>query len=101
MTTNKFFLEDLQGELTRAFKWMARATELAQKGEFTCATYDLTVALQYMTKCQHIDDKFIDAQTSEEIDWNFFTLKALAQAKKEIKEELEEDAKTQKEDTND
>lgn len=87
MTTNKFFLEELQGELKRAFKWMAFATESAQKDDFNGANYDMTVALQHWIKCQNIRDKYIDNADAEEMNWKFFTTKALAIAKQEIKDE--------------
>lgn len=87
MTTNKFFLEELQGELKRAFKWMAFATESAQADKFQMATYDMTVAMQHWIKCQNIRDKYISDEDAEQMNWKFFTTKALAMAKKEIEDE--------------
>lgn len=87
MTTNKFFLEELQGELKRAFKWMAFATESAQKGDFNGANYDMTVALQHWIKCQNIRDKYISDEDAEQMHWKFFANRALAMAKKELEDE--------------
>lgn len=87
MRTKEFFIENLQGELTRAFKWMADATEYAKKGDFQMATYTMTNALQYWIKCQHTRDRFISDEDAEKIHWDFFTHKALELAKKEKQEE--------------
>lgn len=83
----QFFLDELQGELKRAFKWMASATESAQTGDFRCATYDMTIALQYWIKCQNIRDKYIDDSDAENINWKYFTNKSLVIAKREIEQE--------------
>ncbi len=87
MQTNTFFLQDLQGQLARAFKWMGKATKCSQEGDFYMAVSDLTTALEYWTRCQHLRDSFIKDSDAEQIDWKFFTTKALAMAKKELQEE--------------
>lgn len=91
MKTNSFILEDLQGELKRAFKWMAQATEAAKQGDFSTANYDMTVALQHWNRCQHISDKFIDEEDAEEMHWDFLTLRALTTAKQELAKELKDE----------
>lgn len=87
MTTKTFFLEELQGELKRAFKWMADATKQSQQGDFQQATYAMTIALQHWIKCQNIRDKYISDEDAEQMNWKFFSTKALAMAKQELKEE--------------
>lgn len=87
MTTKEFFIENLQGELTRAFKLMADATEYAKKGNFKMAAYTMTTALQYWIDCQHTRDRFISDEDAEKMHWDFFTNKALELAKKEKQEE--------------
>lgn len=84
---NNFFLDRLQNELKYAFKWMAFATESAQKGDFNGANYDMTIALQYWIKCQNIRDKYIDDSDAENINWKYFTNKSLVIAKREIEQE--------------
>lgn len=91
MKTNSFILEDLQGELKRAFKWMAQATEQAKQGDFSTANFDMTVALQHWNRCQHIKDKFISDDDAEEMHWDFFTNRALAMAKQEVAKELKDE----------
>lgn len=87
MTTKVFFIEELQGELKHAFKWMADATKQSQQGDFQSATYDMTIALQHWIKCQNIRDKYISDEDAEQMHWKFFSTKALAMAKQELKEE--------------
>lgn len=87
MAIKTFFLEELQSELKCAFKWMAQATESAKQGDFSAANYDMTVAFQHWNRCQHISDKFIDEEDAEKMHWDFFTNRALAMAKQELKEE--------------
>ena len=87
MTTKTFFLEELQGELKRAFKWMADATKNSQEGNFQQATYCMTIALQHWIKCQNIRDKYISDEDAEQMHWGFFANRALAMAKHELKEE--------------
>lgn len=83
----QFFLDELQGELKRAFKWMATATESAQEGDFRNSEYAMTVALQHWIKCQNIRDKYIDDSDAESINWKYFTNKSLVLAKREIEKE--------------
>ena len=78
--------EELQSELKRAFKWMAFATESSQFGDFNCANYDMTIAIQHWIKCQNIRDRYISDEDNKQINWRFFTTKALAMAKKELKD---------------
>lgn len=87
MQTKTFFLEQLQGELMRAFKWMGEATKFAQEGNFQMAAYDMTVAMQHWIKCQNLRDRYIKDEDAEELDWKFFTKKAIVMARKELKEE--------------
>ena len=87
MTQKVQDLQRLQDELTRAFKWMARATQNCQNGGFSSAVYDMTIALQHFTSCQHIDDKYVDADLFDSVDWKFFTNKALVMAKQELKKD--------------
>lgn len=89
MNAKTYFLENLQNELKFAFKWMAFATEAAQKGDFNSANYDMTVALQHWIKCQNIRDRYVDNAVADEMNWKFFTTKALAMAKQELKEDNE------------
>lgn len=91
MTTKAFFIEDLQGELTRAFKWMAQATEQAKHGDFSTANFDMTVALQHWNRCQHIKDKFISDEDAEQMHWDFLTLRALTTTKQELAKELKDE----------
>lgn len=91
MTTKAFFIEDLQGELTHAFKWMAQATEQAKHGDFSAANFDMTVALQHWNRCQHIKDKFISDEDAEQMHWDFLTLRALTTAKQEVAKELKDE----------
>lgn len=83
----QFFLDELQGELKHAFKWMATATESAQEGDFRASTYAMTVALQHWIKCQNIRDKYIDDSDAENINWKYFTNKSLVIAKRETEQE--------------
>lgn len=85
--SKKYFLDELQGELKRAFKWMATATESAQEGDFRDSTYAMTVALQHWIRCQSIRDKYIDDSDAESINWKYFTNKSLVIAKREIEQE--------------
>ena len=87
MTDKTFFLEELQGELKRAFKWITQATEDSQIGDFQSATYCMTLALQHWIKCQNIRDRYIPDEDAEQMHWKFFSTKALAMAKKEIENE--------------
>ena len=82
-------LEQLQKELARAFEWMGKATADARKGNFGCANFCMTIALQHWATCQHYEDKYIDYDLAEEVDWKFFTTRALAMAKKELETEGE------------
>lgn len=77
-------LDNLQQNLTYAFKWMAMATEQSKEGNFDMAAYNMATALQYWQHCQHIKDKYIDEDVADSLDWNFFTNKALDLAKKEL-----------------
>ena len=86
---NTIALEQIQSELKYAFKWMARATDLAKQGEFSAASYAMTVAQQHWNNCQHQQDKYIDADESEKIHWDFITAKALELANKELQDEQE------------
>lgn len=86
---NTFALEQIQSELKYAFKWMARATDLAKQGEFSSAAYAMTVAQQHWNNCQHQQDKYIDVDESEKIHWDFITAKALELANKELQDEQE------------
>lgn len=83
----KFFLDELQGELKRAFKWMATATESAQEGDFCGSAYAMTVSFQHWIKCQNIRDKYIDDSDAESMNWKYFTNKSLVLAKREIEKE--------------
>lgn len=91
MTTETFFLTELQSDLTRAFKWMAKATQEAQEGELGSANQSIMFALEYWMKCQHVKDKFITDEVAEKINWKFFTLRALSNAKKEYRQEFEDE----------
>lgn len=91
MTTKAFFIEDLQGELTRAFKWMAQATEAAKQGDFSTANLDISIAAQHWNRCQHIKDKFISDEDAEQMHWDFLTLRALTTAKQELAKELKDE----------
>jgi len=80
-------LEYMQNELKYAFKWMARATDLAKQGEFSGATYAMTVAQQHWNNCQHCQDKYINDDDAKQIHWDFFATKAMAMAKEELAKE--------------
>lgn len=84
-----YALEQIQEHLKYAFKWMARAADLAKQGEFSGATYAMTVAQQHWNNCQHERDKYIDEDEAEKIHWDFITAKALELAHKELKDEQE------------
>lgn len=84
-----YALEQIQENLKYAFKWMARATDLAKQGEFSAASYAMTVAQQHWNNCQHERDKYIDDDEAEKIHWDFITAKALELANKELKDEQE------------
>lgn len=87
MTDKTFFLGRLQDELKLAFKWMAKATEDSQIGDFQSATYCMTIALPHWIECQSIRDKYISDEDAEQMHWKFFSTKALDMAKKEIENE--------------
>ena len=80
-------LERLQQELKYAYKWMARASEYAQKGQFNGSGYAITVALQRWMNCQHYQDTFENDDVYTGVDWKFFSEQAISMAKKELKEE--------------
>ena len=80
-------LDRLQQELKCAYKWMARATEYARQGEFNGSTYAMTVALQHWQNCQHYQDRFPNEEIYNNLDWKFFSNKAMAMAKNELEEE--------------
>lgn len=81
-------LEQIQSELKYAFKWMARATDLAKQGEFSGATYAMTVAQQHWNSCQHYQDKYIDEE--EKVNWGAIAAIAQGLANKELAEEENE-----------
>ena len=89
MSTKVYSLDRLQKELSRAFYWMGRATKEAQEGSFAGANTCMTIALQHWNSCQHIDDTQIDLDTTDSLDWKFFTKRALIMAKKELQEDGE------------
>ena len=66
---------------------MARTTECARNGEFNGSAYAMTVALQHWLNCQHYQDKFNNDEVYDGIDWKFFSNKAMAMAKQELKED--------------
>lgn len=80
-------LDRLQQELKYAFKWMARATEYSRQGEFNGSTYAMTVALQHWQNCQHYQDRFVDEDVYNKVDWKFFEKKAMQMAKEELEQE--------------
>lgn len=82
-------LDKLQKELARAFEWMGRATANARKGCFNSACFDMTIALQHWQNCQHYEDKYIGCESADEVNWKFFTTRALAMARKELEAEGE------------
>lgn len=82
-------LDKLQKELARAFEWMGKATEDARNGNFGVAAYCMTIALQHWQNCQHYEDKYIDCESADEVNWKFFATRALAMARKELEAEGE------------
>lgn len=89
MSAKTYTLDRLQKELSRAFYWMGRATQEAQEGSFAGANTCMTIALQHWNYCQHIDDTQIDLDTTDSLDWKFFTKRALIMAKQELQEDGE------------
>lgn len=82
-------LEILQREMTQAFKWMAKATQEAQQGDIPGAVYSMAIAMEYWMKCQHTQDKYLNDDENQKVEWKFFTNKAIAMAKQEINSEGE------------
>lgn len=82
-------LEYMQNELKYAFKWMAEATKAMEQGETSSATYCMTIAMQHWLKVQHDHDKYISDEDSDKIHWKFFTTRAIAMAKEEMRKEGE------------
>lgn len=80
-------LENLKQNLTYAYKWMAQATASAKQGDFNSANYEMTVALQYWARCQHIQDKHIEDEESDKIHWDFISTQALNEAKQMLEKD--------------
>lgn len=78
-------LEYVQHELMRAFEWMGKATQEMQDGEIPSAVYCMTVAMQHWIRTQHDYDTYITDEEAEKINWKFFTRKAMAMAKEELR----------------
>lgn len=86
-----YTLEQIQSELKYAYKWMARATDYAKKGQFECSSHCMTVSQQYWNNCQHYKDKYITDEKSEQLHWDFISTRAMALAKQELEKESDDE----------